>query len=100
NWYANAFFLLALCTLNKTKLSCFFSFISILLALEFLRHKNIVVDVTHYTKYEPVSAYGIGYALWLSSIGFIFLGQLAKIYYKSDISSALISISWVIVVTT
>lgn len=76
SWLANPLFLFSLLSLmaNKLKWSLIFSFLAILFALSFLMFKTILISEAGHR--GNITAYGIGYWLWISSFGICFLATI------------------------
>jgi hypothetical protein len=78
SWYANLFYLIALLKSRDKTNSSIWAFVSLLLSTSFLAHTSIELPDVSYR----ISAYGLGYMLWISSIGLLLFGQLFSGYKK------------------
>ena len=76
SWLANPLFLIALIKANKTKTSMWLGFTALLFALSFLFQAKILVDAGGGER--EITAYGVGYFLWVLGIAAFTLGQYLK----------------------
>ena len=81
-WFANPFFIVALCTTKKSPLtSIFFSSFAILSALCFLRGGIIYLphDAIHFAYLTGIA---VGYWVWISSMVVILVSSVLKVIDK------------------
>ncbi len=96
SWFANVFFLIALLKYREPKFSYMFGFIALAFALSFLGHEKILIDGGG--GHAWITAYGLGYVLWVASIGILSVGQYSLSIDKSEkVTGALLS-GWVLLV--
>ena len=75
SWFANLFYFKALHNYRRKKSSSIFGFIALYLALIFLLYDDQMINMV--PSYSPISGYGLGYMLWVTSIGLFAFGQYA-----------------------
>lgn len=80
-WYANVIYLIALIKAKDLNLSSTLGFLALALALLFLSEKEIVINESPET--APITGYGWGYILWVSSFGIFWIGQSQLLLNKS-----------------
>ena len=98
SWFANVFYFIALIKRDKPGKSSFFGFIALLFALSFLGYEKIIVSEA--PSYASITAYGLGYTLWVMSIGTLSLGQYClSVNTSTKVSIKLLSGWFVIVIS-
>ncbi|KAB2844025.1 MAG: hypothetical protein F9K47_05040 [Burkholderiales bacterium] len=73
SWYANPLYLLALVLHRRPRASSILALIALALAASFLLHNRIAVSEA--PTYQSIVAYGWGYALWLTAMATLSVGQ-------------------------
>nr|WP_320115864.1 hypothetical protein [uncultured Desulfuromonas sp.] len=82
SWFANPLLLIALFGFRHPKVSWFYSLLAVVLALSFLVHDEIIISEA--PTYAPITAYGWGYLLWISSMNFFSVGQLINAVFSEE----------------
>jgi len=96
SWFANLFFFIALLNYKEPNASSFLGFIALAFALSFLAYDKMLMSEA--PTYAQITAYGLGYMLWITSIGILPLGQHALATHKSKKASIRLLSSWMILV--
>ncbi|WP_051304891.1 hypothetical protein [Chitinilyticum litopenaei] len=80
SWFANPLFLAALIYKNQIRKSCLLGLSALALALSFLLYKEMANGNSH----SPITSYGWGYTLWVTSLAVFSAGQLLRILGSKD----------------
>lgn len=78
-WYANLFYFLSLFPYKKTEISSVLSVLSLLIAISFLGASQVPSGDINGGGNVSISGYGIGYFLWVLSIGIFTIGQILPV---------------------
>lgn len=99
SWFANPLYLIAVIYRNKNhQLAFFYTFLSLLFAMSFLLHKQILVDEGGGSQF--ITSYGYGYFLWLLSIVIMLFSQLSNLHTLSIRACKIVLISNVVYLAT
>lgn len=93
SWLANVFYLVAIIKRKKPKSSLKFAVLALVMAI-FLLKKQIMVSEA--PTYAGVTAYGLGYFLWVLSFMMLAVGQLLPMLKFNDRSTTIVAISGVV----
>jgi len=78
-WYANLFYLLSLFSYKKTEISSVFSVLSLLISISFLGASQAPSGDINGGGNVSISGYGMGYFLWVLSIGILAIGHILPV---------------------
>jgi hypothetical protein len=91
-WFANLFYVLALISYRKPKLSAIFGFFALALALSFLGYEQVITSEV--PTYKKIVAYGYGYFLWVVAIGLMAIAQLlAACFQEPSIEGSILKVA-------
>ncbi len=76
SWYANPLYVLALVFYRRPRASGTLALLALVLAASFLLHARIAVSEA--PTYQSIVAYGWGYALWLTAMATLAVGQYLR----------------------
>jgi hypothetical protein len=81
SWYANLFYFLAVGKYKNKDTSTVLGMVGLLLAISFMAYHKIMVSEA--PTYASITAYGMGYFLWVTSIGSFAIGQFLLVRHKN-----------------
>lgn len=97
-WFANALYIASLITYRKAQVSSLFAFIALIIAASFLLATKVPSGNINGGGYVSLAGFGVGYFLWVLSIGILTIGQLFNINNRKVNLSKLVTIQaiWII----